>query len=133
MKSAYIRFLRQLLIFTGILGAITAVLTVLLPAHYISPVMPFVLAFFLGSTLLSFYYLLRTSTERFMKFVNTFLLTILIKLFLYAALMIVYVLFNRQDAVPFMLGFFVVYLCYTVFESVSIIGYTQRPAQGKTD
>jgi hypothetical protein len=38
--------------------------------------------------------------------------------------MIAYAFTNRSDAIPFMLGFFVLYLCYTIFESVSIIKYT---------
>jgi hypothetical protein len=103
------------------------------PGKILSPALPFILVFFLSITLLSFYYLLQSSTERFMKFVNTYFLTILVKLFLYAGIMITYVLINRSDAVPFMLGFFVFYLCYTVFESVSVIRYARQPGSGKTN
>ncbi|MEI7660630.1 MAG: hypothetical protein WCK34_00450 [Bacteroidota bacterium] len=121
MKSAYLKFLKQLLVFSGILAAIFVALLLLLPKNYLSPALPSLFFFFIATSLLSFYYLLQTIDKRFIRFVNTFLLTIIIKLMLYAAVMILYVLVNRKDAVPFMLGFFVLYLCYTVFESVCII------------
>ncbi len=89
-----------------------------------SPAMPFLVFFFIATSLLSFYYLQQTFNKRFIKFVNTFLLTIIIKLALYIGVMIIYVFINRKDAIPFMLGFFVLYLCYTIFEAVCIIKNT---------
>lgn len=125
MKSAYIKYLRHLLIFSGILGLIALIIRFILPKTFLSPALPFLFVFFIATSLLSFYYLLQSTHKRFIKFVNTFLLTIIIKLFLYAGVMIAYAFVNRSDAIPFMLGFFILYLCYTVFESVSIIKYTQ--------
>jgi hypothetical protein len=125
MKSAYINYLRRLLIFSAMVGSVTLLCSFLLPNTYISPALPFLIVFFIATSLLSFYYLLQSTEKRFIKFVNTFLLTILIKLFGYAGVMIAYVFMNRRDAIPFMLGFFILYLCYTIFESTSIITYTQ--------
>jgi hypothetical protein len=131
MKSAYIRYLRNLLIFSGLLALIALLTLFILPKKYLSPALPFLFIFFIATSLLSFYYLLKSAGKRFIKFVNTFLLTIIIKLFIYAGVMIGYALMNRIDAIPFMLGFFILYLCYTVFESASIIRYTQSPAPDK--
>ena len=125
MKSVYLKYLRQLLIFSAILGAITVFTTFVFPGTYFSPALPFLFAFFLATSLLSFYYLLQSAKKRFIKFVNTFLLSITLKLFIYAAVMIAYALWHRSDAVPFMLGFFILYLCYTIFEAVCIIKFTQ--------
>ncbi|MCX6304844.1 MAG: hypothetical protein NT040_07740 [Bacteroidetes bacterium] len=125
MNSAYINYLRHLLIYSAILGAIAILLGFIFPKTYLSPALPFLFVFFIATSLLSFYYLLQSATKRFIKFVNTFLLTIIIKLFLYAGVMIAYAFMNRRDAIPFMLGFFILYLCYTIFEAVSIIKYTQ--------
>jgi hypothetical protein len=125
MKSAYINYLRRLLIFSAMVGSVTLLCSFLLPNAYISPALPFLIVFFIATSLLSFYYLLQSTEKRFIKFVNTFLLTILIKLFVYAGVMIAYVFIYRSDAIPFMLGFFILYLCYTIFESTSIITYTQ--------
>ena len=129
MKSAYIKYLRQLLIFSGVLVVIALIIMLILPKPYVSPALPFLFVFFMAASLLSFYYLLQAVTKRFIKFVNTFLLTIVVKLFIYAGVMIAYAFVNRRDAIPFMLGFFILYLCYTIFESVSIIKYTQPTGQ----
>ncbi|MDP1622939.1 MAG: hypothetical protein Q8M08_11450 [Bacteroidales bacterium] len=125
MKSGYINYLRQLLTFSAILVSLTLIMSFLLPETFLSPAIPFLFVFFIASSLLSFYYLLLSTHKRFMKFVNTFLLTIIIKLFLYAGVMIIYAFVRRSDAIPFMLGFFILYLCYTIFEAVSIIKYTK--------
>lgn len=121
MKSAYIKYLRDLLIFSAIIGAITLVLGFILPKTYISPAVPFLIVFFIAASFISFYYLQRSFGKRFIRFVNTFLLSIIVKLVLYIGLMIAYVFINRKDAVAFMLGFFLLYLCYTIFEVVCII------------
>jgi len=132
MKSAYIQYCKQLLIFSGILGMIWLILTFVLPGKFISPALPSLFFFFIATSLLSFYYLLQSVGKRFIKFVNTFLLTIIIKLFLYVGVMIVYVLINRKDAVAFMLGFFVLYLFYSIFEAVCIIKNNQPAAPDST-
>jgi hypothetical protein len=125
MNSAYIKYLKHLLLFSTIVGLFAFTLKFFLPKHYLTPALPFLFVFFFASSLLSFFYLLQSTHKRFIKFVNTFLAIILIKLFLYVGVMIAYVFMNRSDAVPFMLSFFILYLCYTIFESVSIIKYTQ--------
>jgi hypothetical protein len=129
MNSAYVKYLRHLLVFSAIIGLIALTIRLSTNSNYLSPALPFLFIFFIATSLLSFYYLLRAATKRFIKFVNTFLLTIIIKLFIYAGVMIAYAFTNRSDAIPFMLGFFVLYLCYTIFESVSIIKYTNPANQ----
>jgi len=124
MTPAYLKFLKQLLIFSGILCAIGLFLFLILPKAFLSPALPFLFPFFIASSLLSFYFLVQTISKRFIRFVNTFLLTIIIKLVMYVGVMVAYVLVNRKDAIPFMLGFFVLYLCYTIFEAVCIIKNT---------
>lgn len=64
--------------------------------------------------------------KKFIKFLNTFLLTTICKLFLYVVVMIAYVFVNRSDVVPFMLDFFILYLSYTIFEVVAILAKTRN-------
>ncbi len=131
MNSVYLKYLKQLLIFSVIIGFIVLVFSFILPKAYVSPALPFLIFFFIATSLLSFYYLLQTINKRFIKFVNTFLLTIIAKLLLYVGVMITYVLANRTDAIAFMMGFFVLYLCYTIFEATCIIKIT-HPTSNKS-
>ncbi len=132
MKSPYLTYLRNLLVFSGILAAIALIIMFVVPKPILSPALPFVFIFFISASLLSFYYLLKSASGRYIRFVNTFLLTIVVKLFIYAGVMVAYALVNRRDAIPFMLGFFILYLCYTVFEAVSIIKFTRLPGSENT-
>jgi len=130
MNSIYINFLRNLLIFSFFLGAITLTAGFFLPEITFSPALPYLFFFFISTTLISYYYLVKSMNKKFIKFVNAFLFTTALKLFLYVAVMIAYVLINRKDAIPFMLSFFLLYLCYTVFEVLIIIRKTRNPSPG---
>jgi hypothetical protein len=130
MNSVYVNFLQRLLYFSAVTGLALLAATLALPAKYVSPALPFLIPFFIAATLISFRFLLRTLNQRFIRFVNTFMLTIIVKLFLYLGVMIAYVFINRADAIPFILGFFILYLCYTVFEAVSVVRQTGRGSAG---
>jgi hypothetical protein len=124
MKSALIIHLRRLLLFSAVVSLAAVAAFFILPGTFFSPAIPFLILFFIATSLLSFHYIIRTADKRFIKFVNAYLLTVVIKLLLYAVILIAYAFLYRSDAVPFMLGFFLLYLSYTVFESVSIIRYS---------
>jgi len=131
MKSAYLKFLEHLLIYSAILGAVAIILYVFLPKHFITPVLPFLFFFFAAITLISNYILLRSLKSKLSRFINTFLIMTIVKLILYVGIMIIYVLLNRSDAVPFMITFFILYLFYTIFEVVKMISLTRSQTQEK--
>ena len=124
MKTAYSTYLRQLFILSAIISLVALAARFMLPDNYVSPALPFLIVFFIATSILSFYYLLRETKKRFIRFVNGYLLTIAVKLILYALILIAYAYLYRSDAVPFMIWFFILYLFYTIFESVSIIRYS---------
>ena len=127
MKKSTVDFLGKLVIFSLVLGAITLSLATLLPKSYFSPALPFLFFFFIASTILSWHFLQQSFEKKFIRFVNTYLLTVIAKLLLYIVVLVAYVFINRHDAIAFMLGFFILYLCYTIFEVVFIIKNTSPP------
>jgi len=129
MKSGYIKFLQNLLIYSAILGGLAFLFYLFVPKKFITPVLPFLFFFFIAMTLISYYILLRTLKMRLNRFVNTFLLSTVLKLLVFIGIMITYVLLNRFDAIPFMISFFILYLCYTIFEVVSLIRLTKNQGQ----
>ena len=122
-----------MLIFSLILGAIAGLLKYFLPKSAFTPTLPFLFFFFFAVTLLSYYFLQKAMAGKFIRFLNTFLLTTICKLFLYIVVMIAYVFANRQDVIPFMLDFFFLYLSYTIFEVVAIIGKPLKHTAKDTD
>lgn len=125
------RIIAPIFYFSAVLGAFALVAALLLPGEFVSPALPVLIPFFMSVTILSFHYLQKALNRKFIRFVNTFLLSIILKLFLYMIIMVAYALLNRSDAVPFLLSFFVLYLCYTVFESVYIIKFSRKPESGE--
>ena len=125
--SSYFLFLKKLLIYSAILGTLSFIAWFIFPVKFFSPALPFIFIFFIGITFLSYYLLVRSSTIKVIRFINTFLLVTTLKLILFIAILVIYILLNKKDAVPFGLSFFVLYLFYTVFEVVSLINYSKKP------
>ncbi len=130
MKSLYVSFLQRLLVFSAILGAIAIILYLVMGKAMLTPVLPFLFCFFTAVTLISYYLQLKSTNERFIRYVNAYMLITAGKLLLYALVIIGYVFTHRGDAVPFMIAFFILYLCYTIFEVITLIG-SQGKAGGK--
>ena len=101
MKTPYIAFLKNLLIFSLIIVVIYIGLSFLLPASYFSPALPFLFPFFIVTTLISYHFMLKSLHRRFSKFVNRFMGGMAIKLLWYFSVLIIYILFIKYDAVPF--------------------------------
>jgi hypothetical protein len=125
MKSILTDFFRKLIIFSVILSFIVIGLSFLIPTSYISRVIPLLFIFFMIITMISYYILIKAAQMKFIRFLNYYLLITTVKLLLFIVVMITYMMLNKQDAVPFALSFFILYLCYTIFEVVSIIGYSK--------
>ena len=89
MKNLYIIFLRKLLIFTIIIALVGFVFTMILPANYITPTLPFLYIFFFAATLVVHYILLKVSEKKAPGFVNLFMLVTFGKLIFFLILVFI--------------------------------------------
>jgi hypothetical protein len=122
-SSGYLTFLRRILVFSFILGIMATGMVLLAPARYYTPALPWLFVFFIGITLTGYYFILRSAKTRFIKFINAYLLVTVVKLFLFIGVIFLYLLNNRQDAAAFAISFFVLYLCYMIFEVVNLVSF----------
>jgi hypothetical protein len=127
MKRSFNIFIGKLVAFTVIIAAILYILSLFIPARYFSPALPYLILFFLVFTILVHYILMKASGNNGRKFVNGFMMATLLKFFVYIPLIIAYVWTNKDDLIPFVIGFFALYLAYTVFEVVAIVKYSNKP------
>ena len=133
MNQQFHVFVVRLFIFTLVIALLGFLAFYLLPASYYSPAFPFLLVFFAAVTLIVHKVILKALAERPARFVNYFLLTTALKLFFFLAVMIIYALLNRADAIRFIIIYFLLYLFYTVFDVVSVyqsIGRSKSDDQG---
>jgi hypothetical protein len=128
ITSDYLSLLKQLLIFSLLLVSVAVALFFLLPAKYITPALFFLFPFFLSVTLISVNILIRSARKKFIRYLNVYMLTTLVKLILYIAVMVVYILLNKRDIIPFSISFLILYLFYTIFEVVWLVKYFKVPA-----
>lgn len=126
MDSSVQSFSKKLILISIIIIALTFGLSYIIPEHLISKVWPFIAGFFFVVSLLVFRYLHKKADAHHAKFVNAFLLTTTVKLLLFLAIIVIYVLLNREDAIGFILTFFTYYLIYTSFEIFSILKYLKK-------
>ena len=125
IKSVYLNLLKRLLIISLIPGSIAAILYFTLPENFITPALPFLILFFIAVTLISTYILIKSAHKKFLKFLNIYLLSTVIKLFLLVAVMVMYILFNKADLIPFTISFFILYLYYTIFEVFWLVSFSK--------
>jgi len=75
--------------------------------------------FFIAVTITGYYFILRSANTKFIRFINSYLIVTVVKLFLFIGVIFLYLLNNRQDAAAFAISFFVLYLCYMIFEVIN--------------
>lgn len=133
MQSAYLKFFNRLFIFAVLFALLSWLIISNLKPEWQSPVWPFIIVFFFAITLILHRILLRSSGERFARFANQFMLITFVKMIFYVAVMLIYVfLVNPDDAIPFVVTFFVCYLAFTSFEVVEILRVRQAGREGGT-
>lgn len=69
------------------------------------------------------HYLIRSAGGSNRKFPAKFLGATAIKMGLYLVLIILFVVFDRENAVPFLFVFMIIYVVFTIFEVVSVLDY----------
>jgi hypothetical protein len=121
MNKLFQRFLKRILILSIVIAAIGIGLYFIIPAGKFSPATPFLVLFFFIATSGLYYILLKSTSNKFSRFMNQFMIMTFAKLFLYIIVIVVYVLLNKADAFPFVITFFILYLIYTIFEIISFL------------
>lgn len=125
MQNLYLIFLKKLLIFTIFLALVGYIITLYLPANYVTPTWPYIYVFFFAATLIVHYILLRVSQKKTAGFINFFMLVTFGKLIFFLSIILAYALLNRADAIPFIITFFILYVCFTAFEVVLSLSQTK--------
>lgn len=122
MKS----FLRSVTVFAIVIATIGGLFWWLAPADIVSPALFYLIAFFYALTLIVHMLLINASKQKFARFNNKFMLSVVLKLLLYMAIMIAYVFIKPGDAVNFLITFLVLYILFTGFEVLSIVKATRK-------
>jgi hypothetical protein len=71
-------------------------------------------------------YLVITSRKDNKKFTYKFMGATGLKMFIYLVLIVIYLLIDRERAVPFLISFLILYVLYSVFEVLAVLKYLKN-------
>lgn len=114
-------FTRGITIFSVSILLISLAVYFWLPGIHITPAYPYIVLFMYAFTLFVSRLLIRSKEKGLSKFANAFMLANFGKLVLYTAAIFIYAYLNREDAVPFILTFFVYYILFTAYEIIALL------------
>jgi len=127
----YKKYVLKLFIFTIIIGLIGAVLFLRVFKNYYLPVFPCLLIFYFLITFLAHIFLLVATKRNTSRFASMFMLSSMLKMVVYIIFIVIYLLINRDDTIPFLITFFSGYLLFSIFEVKSFISYQKNQIKSK--
>jgi hypothetical protein len=75
---------------------------------------------FFTTNIFAHYFLIKFSIVKTNKFIRVFMLVTVIKILTYLSLLITYILIVSSGLIPFLISFFITYICYTSFEVIEL-------------
>ncbi len=81
---------------------------------------PFLLLFFVAVNSLLFWMNQRAQQKKLTTYANYYMLATFLKLVVYLAIIVVYLLYFRSETIPFLITFFLYYVAFTVLEVSSV-------------
>lgn len=112
------KFSFRIILFSAIVAGLSALFSWIFP-KYASPALPFIVLFFFIITLLSLYIVLREDNGKSgRKFVSSYMLSRIIKIFSCLIFLVLYLLLHREDGTLFSIAFFTIYMLFSIFEVI---------------
>ncbi len=120
MKS-FKTFVKQITALTAVMLLLSMAVYYSSPKIKISPAFFYILIFLYASNIGIFKMLSKSMESRLSKFANAFMLVNFGKLVFFSIVIVAYAILNKEDAVSFMLTFFIYYFAFTIFEVISLL------------
>ncbi len=126
MSEVSRKFIFKMLIFTAIIFSIASVLfSTILKTHYLSA-FPFMILLIAAVTTIGHLWVVKASGQNAMKFTTAFMASVSLKLMVYLFFMLIYLMMDRSQVIPFILTFITLYILFTVFEVIQVLGFIKK-------
>ena len=120
------KFIIRTLNFSLIIAAIAFVIFYFLIPQFYLQVFPFLLLFFVLTTIGIHLLLTKAGKKPIRQFSTFYLGSITAKLFVYFIFIIAYVLADKSNAIPFIIAFLSLYILFTFFETYSLLNSLKK-------
>jgi hypothetical protein len=126
MNKITYQFIIKLLIFSLLLSAIAAILFLTVMKKWYFPAFPIQLLLIAIVTGISHIWLLKYSEQNMRKFTTVFMALVSIRLLIYLSYLLVNLWIDRSNVIVFLLTFFLLYVCFTIFEVKHILFFLKK-------
>jgi uncharacterized membrane protein HdeD (DUF308 family) len=131
MNKAFTSFLLKAGILAILLSSISHLYLLKITNDFLPSQFHFLNLFVFGVTALVHYFLTKQAENRVQKFINSYMLSITAKLFIFFISIVAYAFTHKSEAKVFIVSFFILYLLYTALEVVEILKVLkQKEKQG---
>jgi len=120
------QFIRKFLIFSIVLIAIAAILYLTILKLLYVKTFPFQLLLIGSLTAFSHLHLIKACEENLRRFTTVYMLFVTLKLMAYLSFMVICLLIDHSNALAFVLTFFALYICFTVFEVIQVLKFLKK-------
>lgn len=121
VRKNFSKFIKGLTIFTFIILVVGALLFLTILKNQFLTVFPFVLLFYYSSTLVLHRYMLKITRNDVSRFSFKFMMLSFFKMFIYIIFGVLYIVFDEENAVNFLIVYLILYVSYAVYEVKSVM------------
>lgn len=121
MENNFSKFLKGLSTFTLIILGLGTILFLTIFKTQFLIVFPGVLLFYYSSTLFLHRYMLHITRNNVSRFSFKFMMLSFLKMFIYIIVGVLYIIFDEENAVDFLIVYLILYVAYAVYEVRSVM------------
>lgn len=121
MNDLFVRFAKGLTVYALIITLLSVAIYYGIPKIHMTGVYLYLIAFMYAINFLLFAKLSQALQNKPNRFINAYMLLNFGKLFLYIAIIALYVYIYREDAIPFTITFFIYYILFVAYEIITLL------------
>jgi hypothetical protein len=126
MSEAFRKFIFKILIFTVLIFGVASILFVTILENYYFNAFPYLILLIATVTTIGHLWVVKASGANTMKFTTAFMASVTLKLMVYLFFMLIYLLIDRTQVISFVLTFITLYVLFTIFEVIQVLGFIKK-------
>lgn len=126
MTLDYQQFITKILIFTILVFIITSALFSTVLKIWYFAAYPYQILLIALVTTIGHIWILKAAGQNTRKFTTSFMASVTLKLMVYLTFMLIYLMIDRSQVIPFVLTFIILYISFTIFEVIQVLNYIKK-------
>jgi hypothetical protein len=126
MNNAFQKSLSGFTIYTLFIALFSSAAYIWVPQIPITAAFPYLIILIYLLTAVILFWLMKSLRKKPNRFINNYMLVNFAKLFFYVILIFIYGWLNREDAIAFIITFFIYYVLFTAYEVVTLLRISRK-------